>query len=214
MLTGFTVPYATVRRGWHSFAQLNERFDLARRTHSISVYTEGMLAMETTLVGVIRVNPKQLLEEGIRRELVVQVARAMDEVLVFNKAKPGDLEQRLAFLAQKLDGFRRSFECASRERGMGGEGGCVALSKPPSRAAGGVWQHRHPGLRQHLRAQDLAGGTDPHHPVQRRAGACRATRSDDASRFARGAERASVYGPLLSAEEPIGVQQLPEDAHL
>jgi len=115
VLTSFKFPYVLVRRGWHSFAQLNERFDLARRTHSISVYTEGMLAMETTLVGVIRVNPKQLLEEGIRRELVVQIARAMDEVLVFNKAKPGDLEQRLAFLAQKLDGFRRSFECASRK---------------------------------------------------------------------------------------------------
>ena len=76
-----------------------------------------MLAMETTLVGVIEVDPKQLLEDGIRRELVVQIARAMDEILVFNKAKPGELEQRLGILAQKLDGFRRSFECALEKKG-------------------------------------------------------------------------------------------------
>lgn len=92
------------------FAQLPERYELARRTYSISVFTEGMLAMETTLVGVIQVNPKQLLEDGIRRELVLQVARAMDEMLVFVKSKPGDLEQRLLALGMRLDGFRRSFE--------------------------------------------------------------------------------------------------------
>ena len=37
------------------FAQLDERFDVARLTHSISVFTEGILMMKTTLVGVIKV---------------------------------------------------------------------------------------------------------------------------------------------------------------
>jgi len=92
------------------FAQLNERYALARRTYSISVYTEGILAMETTLVGVVEVDPKQLLEDGIRRELVSQVATAMDRLLVFNKGKGTDLESVLTHLATKLDGFRRSFE--------------------------------------------------------------------------------------------------------
>jgi len=136
------------------FAQLPERYQLAKLTHSISVFTEGMLAMETTLVGVIQVNPKQLLEDGIRRELVKQVARSMDEILVFVKAKPGDLEQCLVLLGQRLDGFRRSFEC-----NVGGKSRIIALN----------FACRHPGLRQHLCPQDLAGGALPHYPVQRRA---------------------------------------------
>ena len=52
------------------FAQLNERYEVAKLTHSISVFTEGILAMKSTLYGVIKVDPKQLLEDGIRKELV------------------------------------------------------------------------------------------------------------------------------------------------
>jgi hypothetical protein len=84
----------------------------------------------------LQVNPKQLLEDGIRRELVAQTARAMDETLVFARIKPGELEQRLAVLALRLDGFRRSFECMSlahtqREREREGErerGGVLGLA--------------------------------------------------------------------------------------
>ena len=44
--------------------------------------------MKTTLVGVIKVDPKQLLEDGIRKELVKQVAAALHYGLIFNpKAK-------------------------------------------------------------------------------------------------------------------------------
>ena len=40
--------------------------------------------MKTTLVGVIKVDPKQLLEDGIRKELVKQVAAALHLGLIFN----------------------------------------------------------------------------------------------------------------------------------
>ena len=40
--------------------------------------------MKTTLVGVIKVDPKQLLEDGIRKELVKQVAFALHNGLIFN----------------------------------------------------------------------------------------------------------------------------------
>ncbi|RYG62181.1 hypothetical protein EON64_18090 [archaeon] len=36
----------------------------------MSVFTEGILVMEKTLLGVIQVDPKHILEEGMRRELV------------------------------------------------------------------------------------------------------------------------------------------------
>lgn len=37
------------------FAQLDERQEVARFTHAISIFTEGMLMMKTTLVGIIKV---------------------------------------------------------------------------------------------------------------------------------------------------------------
>ena len=43
---------------------------IAKLTESVSTFTEGILAMKTTLVGIVRLDPKRLLEEGIRRELV------------------------------------------------------------------------------------------------------------------------------------------------
>ena len=67
---------------------LHSHTQVARLTHAISVFTEGILLMKTTLVGVIKVNPKQLLEDGIRKELVKQVAAALHLGLIFNpKAK-------------------------------------------------------------------------------------------------------------------------------
>ena len=44
--------------------------------------------MKSTSVGVIKVDPKQLLEDGIRKEIVRQVSWALHNGLIFNpKAK-------------------------------------------------------------------------------------------------------------------------------
>ncbi|KNC47128.1 WASH complex subunit strumpellin [Thecamonas trahens ATCC 50062] len=91
------------------FAQLDVRYELARLTHSISVFTEGVLAMKKTLVGVIEVNPKALLEEGIRKELVAALCKALDTHLVFSSKKP-ELLPALQALQARLAGFRLSFE--------------------------------------------------------------------------------------------------------
>ncbi|CAI8048928.1 WASH complex subunit 5 [Geodia barretti] len=81
-------------------------------THLVeSVFTEGILLMKTTLVGVVKVDPKQLLEDGIRKELVQQVASALHHSLIFNpKAKTCELEPKLVALSERMSGFRRSFE--------------------------------------------------------------------------------------------------------
>jgi len=39
--------------------------------------------MKTTLVGIIQLDPKQLLEDGIRKQLVQQMCVAMNEILIF-----------------------------------------------------------------------------------------------------------------------------------
>lgn len=57
----------------------------------------GYLTDETTLVGVIKVNPKQLLEDGIRKELVKQVAFALHRGLIFNPKAKVSLISKLDF---------------------------------------------------------------------------------------------------------------------
>ncbi|WAR23300.1 WASC5-like protein [Mya arenaria] len=105
------VPTRLEKDKMKEFAQLDDRYQVARLTHSISVFTEGILMMKTTLVGIIKIDPKQLLEDGIRKELVQQVARALHATLRFNpKAKTSELMPRLHHLGEQMEGFRRSFE--------------------------------------------------------------------------------------------------------
>lgn len=105
------VPTRLEKEKLREYAQLDERFEVAKLTHSISVFTEGILMMKTTLVGIVKLDPKQLLEDGIRKELVHQVALALHNGLIFNsKAKTSGLIQKLEELGNIMDGFRRSFE--------------------------------------------------------------------------------------------------------
>ncbi|XP_012862013.1 WASH complex subunit 5 [Echinops telfairi] len=93
------------------YAQLGSRYEVAKLTHAISIFTEGILMMKTTLVGIIKVDPKQLLEDGIRKELVKRVAFALHRGLIFNpRAKPSELMPKLKELGATMDGFHRSFE--------------------------------------------------------------------------------------------------------
>ncbi|CAG12904.1 unnamed protein product, partial [Tetraodon nigroviridis] len=93
------------------YSQLGARYEVAKLTHDISIFTEGILMMKTTLVGIIKVDPKQLLEDGIRKELVRRVAYALHKGLIFNpKAKSSELMPKLKEMAATMDGFYRSFE--------------------------------------------------------------------------------------------------------
>jgi len=94
----------------YEFAQLDQRYHLARLTHSISMFTEGILAMDTTLVGIIKVVPKQILEDGIRKQLVLQIAAALDRTIQFKTGKIEDFIGRLKQLSSILDGIKRSFQ--------------------------------------------------------------------------------------------------------
>lgn len=104
-------------------AQLGERFQLAEATHQVAVFTQGILAMERTFMGVIELDPKKLLEDGIRKQLVQQISEAFHKELVFTVKEVGllggiktrdatvdEFEARLAALAARLEGYRRSFE--------------------------------------------------------------------------------------------------------
>ena len=107
---------------------------MARLTHAVSILSEGILKMKSTLVGIMKIDPKKLLEDGIRRELVKRIATALHTSLQFSsKSKvlvptfclfsrsmgcyisffhfqASDLRSTLTNLSTIMDGYRRSLE--------------------------------------------------------------------------------------------------------
>jgi WASH complex subunit strumpellin len=76
---------------------------MAKLYNSIAVFTESILSLESYLLGVIEVNPKELLDQGIRKELLVLIHRILDKALVFQKGGVEDFNKRLVRLAEDLD---------------------------------------------------------------------------------------------------------------
>ncbi len=89
------------------------RFELSSLTNDVAVFTQGMLSMDKTLFGIIQVDPKNLLEDGIRKELVRNITSAMDSILVFPTGRIEAFENVLEELAKVLLGYKRSFEYVS-----------------------------------------------------------------------------------------------------
>uniref|UniRef100_A0A2M4ABQ8 Strumpellin n=1 Tax=Anopheles triannulatus TaxID=58253 RepID=A0A2M4ABQ8_9DIPT len=105
------LPARLERERMKEYAQFEERFQIAELTHTLSTFTEGILAMQTTLVGVVQLDSKALLEGGIRRKLVESISEAFHQHLVFG-GKARDAEQlmgRLDALYKLMHGYRRSF---------------------------------------------------------------------------------------------------------
>jgi WASH complex subunit strumpellin len=104
------IPIRLEAKDLKDFAQLDLRCELAKLTHQVSIFTEGVLVMEKTLLGVIQVEPRQILEEGLRRELVRQVSTAMHTDLTFPEMTRGEINSKMSKLAAQLDGLKRSIE--------------------------------------------------------------------------------------------------------
>jgi WASH complex subunit strumpellin len=67
--------------------------------------------MKSTLYGVIKVDPKKLLEDGIRKELVRLITLTLHQGLTFNpKAKSNELAVKLTSLKKTMNGLRTSFQ--------------------------------------------------------------------------------------------------------
>lgn len=96
------------------YAQLDVRYKIAKLTYNISVFTDGVMAMEKTLLGVIELDPKQLLEDGIRKELVKHLTEALNEVLQFNEKPKNSKEllvvEKLNKLSNIIKGLKMTFE--------------------------------------------------------------------------------------------------------
>ena len=103
-----------------------QRFEMLELTDKISHYAEAISLMQDTSIGSVRLNSGQLLEDGIRRELVSRLTEIIQKTLTFEQQTKRDppnefanesLIKRSANLASKLgelgsivNGFKRSFE--------------------------------------------------------------------------------------------------------
>ncbi len=75
------------------------------------MFTEGILLMQKTLLGVIQIDPRDILEEGLRRELVRLIAQALHNNLCsFNEMSGIEINTKYSKLAATLDGIKRSIE--------------------------------------------------------------------------------------------------------
>lgn len=80
---------------------------MAELTQRVGVLAEGISKMKRTLVGVVQIDPRKLLDEGVRRELVRQVAKSLHHGFVFNpKGKV-----MYALSCKQFNFFRKTFEC-------------------------------------------------------------------------------------------------------
>ena len=104
------MPAKVKREEIKNFACLEERHRLASLTHQISDFTKGILIMEKTFVGLIEIDPKKLLEEGIRRELVNKISEILHTHMTFKEGSIDAFVRRLDSLADKLKKFQQAFE--------------------------------------------------------------------------------------------------------
>ncbi len=66
--------------------------------------------METYLIGVIEVNPKEVLEAGIRKELIKLIAKILDKALRSPCPTPEQFLLKIFKLSEKLKNFQLSLE--------------------------------------------------------------------------------------------------------
>jgi WASH complex subunit strumpellin len=104
------VPTLLDKEKLKDFAQLDQRYEIAKLTNSISLYTQGILQMKSSQIGCVQIDSKQLLEDGIRKELVKKIVSALHTQLQFSGKSSQELMERLEKLGEQIDGFRRSFE--------------------------------------------------------------------------------------------------------
>jgi WASH complex subunit strumpellin len=90
--------------------------------HEISIFADGVLSMDNSIIGGIEINPRKLLNEGLRKEMVHHVSELMNSLLQFDFAADSETVasmtkhqaaamRSLASLSRRLEGFQSALEC-------------------------------------------------------------------------------------------------------
>ncbi|MCQ2816146.1 MAG: hypothetical protein MJ252_02660 [archaeon] len=98
------------KKDLENFAQTTQRDALAKCTFEICQFTQGILLMEKTLMGVIEVDPKIILEDGIRKELIESLAQNFHQYIDFpSTEKHSKVEEQLKKLIDIMKWHKKSF---------------------------------------------------------------------------------------------------------
>lgn len=62
---------------------VDKRFELAKKTHEITLLTQGMLVLDKTMMGIIELDPKEILVDGLRKELCRKLAEMLHNEFIF-----------------------------------------------------------------------------------------------------------------------------------
>ena len=103
------IPIKLVKNDIKKYVQNEMRYKLAKKAHLISVFTKGIFLMEKTLMGVIEVDPKIILEKGIRRELLSLLAKIFHTYIDFKANDKINLDKKLNELIVKINSVKKSF---------------------------------------------------------------------------------------------------------
>ena len=103
------IPLKILKKDFSKYAQAKDRFKLAKAIHGISMITKGIFMMEKTLMGVIEVDPKVILEEGIREELLNLLGQTFHKGIDFGPGEKIDLTQKLNKLILEISSLKKSF---------------------------------------------------------------------------------------------------------
>ena len=91
------------------------------------MFTEGMLVLDNVLMGVINIEPKEILVEGLRKQLCQTVAKMLHDAFIFTAqvgtvktnvdhskqgamGQFGDFEVKFAQLKSSFVGLKRGIE--------------------------------------------------------------------------------------------------------
>lgn len=70
---------------------IEQRQLLVSKTHQITLLTEGMLVLDDVLMGAIKIVPKEILVDGLRKELCKTLAGMLHNEFIFTGENARDL---------------------------------------------------------------------------------------------------------------------------
>jgi len=93
------------------YALFEDRFQLAKHAHRISLFAEGMLSMDKCLMGVIEVDPKEFLVNGLKNEMVKIITKELHNSLIFKKELTIEVfDSIIKSISVRLDNMRAALE--------------------------------------------------------------------------------------------------------
>ena len=81
------MPGEIEQKDLREYALFENRLQIAKYCKEIAVYTDGIMSMDRYIIGTINVIPMKILEEGLRKELLVMLGGKLNEKLRFGNVK-------------------------------------------------------------------------------------------------------------------------------